>query len=121
MVSPYRAFFLTGFLLLAAGTLGLHFGLGWHWLWAYLVAVNVATIVLYGYDKQSSRSKWLRVPEKVLHGFAFLGGSPGAIAAQQLFRHKTQKRSFRVWFWVVLVLQVVLIAGVLWVRSRTHP
>jgi uncharacterized membrane protein YsdA (DUF1294 family) len=48
------------------------------------------------------------VPERVLHGLALLGGSPGAWAGMRLFRHKTVKGSFRAVFWFILAAQVAL-------------
>jgi hypothetical protein len=40
-----------------------------------------------------------RTPEKVLHASELLGGWPGALLAQQLFRHKTRKVSYQLVFW----------------------
>ena len=62
---------------------------------------------------------WLRVPERLLHFLAFAGGTPFALLAQQLLRHKTVKRSFRVVFWVVAVAQVVLIVLAVLYFSRS--
>jgi uncharacterized membrane protein YsdA (DUF1294 family) len=58
----------------------------------------------------------LRVPERVLHLTAFAGGTPGAFAAQRLFRHKTVKTRFRAWFWILFALQLGLAFG--WWYSR---
>ncbi|MCH9740517.1 MAG: cold shock and DUF1294 domain-containing protein [Epsilonproteobacteria bacterium] len=79
---------------------------------AYLVAINVTTFLLYGYDKFISSTQSVRVPEWNLHGVALLGGSPAGLASQQLFRHKTLKGSFQLVYWSVVILQV---GGTLWV------
>ncbi len=50
--------------------------------------------------------KW-RIPEKQLHAVALLGGWPGALLAQQLLRHKTQKASFQGIFWLIVALHQV--------------
>src|SRR5436190_14697220 len=71
-----------------------------------LVGVNLATLVLYGYDKAVAGGTWLRVPENVLHLLAFLGGSPAALLGRALFRHKTVKPSFRRMFWLIVALQL---------------
>jgi len=42
------------------------------WIGA-LAGVNLATVLLYGYDKAVSGGTKLRVPENVLHLLAFLG------------------------------------------------
>nr|WP_239090250.1 DUF1294 domain-containing protein [Marinomonas ostreistagni] len=53
--------------------------------------------MLYWFDKrQSQRKNKQRIPERVLLLFTLMGGALGAIYAQQRFRHKTQKRMFRV-------------------------
>ena len=75
---------------------------------SYLLAVNLTTFILYGYDKLISGTK-LRVPEKVLHLFALVLGSPAAFLAQRAFRHKTVKKSFRIVFNVTIILQSILV------------
>jgi uncharacterized membrane protein YsdA (DUF1294 family) len=48
------------------------------------------------------------VSENALLWTGLLGGWPGAIVAQQLLRHKTQKASFRSAFWMSVVANVVV-------------
>jgi len=43
----------------------------------------------------SARNGEWRTPESTLLMLAFIGGSPGAILGQQIFRHKTKKEPFR--------------------------
>lgn len=89
------------------------------WILGALAGINVATILLYGYDKAVAGGRRTRVPENVLHLLALLGGSPAALFSQSLFRHKTVKASFRRMFWVIVVVQVAAAAGALWWwRSR---
>lgn len=78
-------------------------------LLSYLLSVNLITFALYGYDKWIAQNEGLRVPEKILHGIALLGGSPGALGAQYLFRHKTSKASFQLVFWGIFIAQAGLI------------
>ncbi|WP_220099458.1 DUF1294 domain-containing protein [Alteromonas lipotrueiana] len=60
--------------------------------------MSLITFIWYWRDKRASvHEKW-RVSELTLHIMAILGGWPGACVAQQLFRHKTQKRTFRIVF-----------------------
>ncbi|NUT78536.1 DUF1294 domain-containing protein [Pseudomonas sp. C1C7] len=69
--------------------------------------VSVLAFFLYWSDKRKARSDSWRTPENVLHAVEFAGGWPGALLAQQVFRHKTRKVSFQVLFWgIVLVHQV---------------
>jgi uncharacterized membrane protein YsdA (DUF1294 family) len=89
--------------------------LSWPWLVAaWLVGVNVVTFLYYGHDKRRAQRGGRRVPEVALHTLAFLGGSLGAYAGMELFRHKTVKGTFRIFFWFVVVLQALLVAAVIY-------
>src|SRR4051794_22337767 len=68
-----------------------------HWLICWLFSVNIVTFLWYGVDKYISKQAllfWFRVPEKVLHMLSIIGGSPSALLAMMIFRHKTIKPSF---------------------------
>ena len=80
-----------------------------HLLLAYLLSINFATFLLYGYDKFISSGESLRVPELNLQILALLGGSPSALFAQKFFRHKTLKRSFQLIYWLIIVGQIGLL------------
>lgn len=73
------------------------------WLLAYGV-ISVVSFVQYWLDKRSAETGRWRTPEKTLHLSALLGGWPGALVAQQLFRHKTRKVSFQVLFWLIVAV-----------------
>ncbi len=75
-----------------------------------LVAVyNLVVFCVYGYDKRCAiRNKW-RVPEKVLLGLAFLGGSLGAYLGMSVFRHKTKHTRFTVLVPLFLLMHIVLV------------
>jgi uncharacterized membrane protein YsdA (DUF1294 family) len=66
--------------------------------------MSVLTFFLYWRDKHQARNEGWRTPEKVLHGAELLGGWPGALVAQQAFRHKTRKLSYQGVFWLIVVL-----------------
>jgi uncharacterized membrane protein YsdA (DUF1294 family) len=86
----------------------------WYTVVGYLGLVAVASIVtfaIYGFDKRRAAAGGWRVPERTLHLLAFVGGWPGAIAAQRQFRHKTRKLPFQVAFWGIVVLHVLLVAA----------
>lgn len=70
---------------------------------AYLL-MSAVTFLVYALDKRAARRGAWRVRESTLHSLALLGGWPGAIAAQQLLRHKTRARPFRRLFWATVVL-----------------
>ena len=84
-------------------------------VWAYIATINAVGFMMYALDKFLAKRSWLRIPESLLHLLAFSGATPAAIAAQQLFWHKTTKRSFQVKFWFIALLQ----AAVLYVTVYT--
>lgn len=101
----------------AYATLAVHSVLGLHWLWAYLMAINLIAFLFFGFDKvfvgflQRLR---IRVPEKVLiWGLAFPGGMAGAWAAMRVLHHKTSadKRAFRTELIMALLVQVMVAVG----------
>ena len=68
------------------------------------------TFAAYGLDKQSARERTWRTREKTLHLLSLFGGWPGALTAQGWLRHKTKKTSFRVDFWVTVILNLAALA-----------
>lgn len=83
-------------------------------LFYYLVAVNVVTFVFYGLDKWKARRGRWRIPEAALLWLAVLGGSPAALLAMWLFRHKTKHNKFRYGVPAILAVQVgvaILLVG----------
>ena len=79
--------------------------------YAYLVSINAIALLLYGYDKRQAVVGGFRVPELVLHLGALAGGSPAALVAQGLFRHKTRKFRFQVVFAAIILLQIAAVCG----------
>lgn len=69
--------------------------------------VSVVAFLLYWSDKRKARTERWRTPENVLHAVELAGGWPGALLAQQVFRHKTRKVSFQVVFWIIVLLHQV--------------
>lgn len=118
--SPYRLFTLLALLAGGAVAVALRLQFGTHWLLAGLAGVNVATLLLYAYDKAAAvRGGWVRVPERVLHGLALAGGTPAALLAQAAFRHKTLKRPFRARFVAICLVQLLaLVAWAYWGYGR---
>ncbi|MEG1039366.1 MAG: DUF1294 domain-containing protein [Pseudomonas sp.] len=66
--------------------------------------VSLVSFALYWRDKHQARNQGWRTPEKVLHASELCGGWPGALLAQQAFRHKTRKVSFQLSFWLIVAL-----------------
>lgn len=87
---------------------------GWMPELAWVVALSAVTLLTFGVDKLLARRGGPRVSERALLTLSLLGGSPGALAAMPLFRHKTVKGSFRRAFFGVIALQIVLVAAAWW-------
>jgi len=81
---------------------------GQSWLpLALYPTASLICLLLYWQDKQQARTQAWRTPEKILHASELLGGWPGALLAQQLFRHKTRKLSYQMVFWAIVALHQV--------------
>ena len=115
--SPITSWSLYGALATLVGMLVAYVGLGWDPLGSYLCSVNLVTLVFFGLDKWLAQRDAFRIPEAVLFGVIAVGGSPLGFIARYLFRHKTRKTSFRVKFWLIVVLQIAVIAAYwIWIR-----
>jgi uncharacterized membrane protein YsdA (DUF1294 family) len=77
---------------------------------AVYLAASLATAVAYGIDKAAAQSGAWRTSERTLHVLALLGGWPGALIAQRVFRHKSRKASFRFEFWATVALNCAALA-----------
>jgi uncharacterized membrane protein YsdA (DUF1294 family)/cold shock CspA family protein len=72
--------------------------------------VSGLTMFAYAFDKSAALNARWRTQEQTLHVFELLGGWPGALIAQQLFRHKTNKTSFQTTFWVCVFANIAGLA-----------
>ena len=72
-------------------------------------AVSLLAFFAYAADKRKAKRRRFRMSEATLLGLGFFGGAIGALAAMNLFRHKTRKW----YFWAVnflgLIWQVTLL------------
>jgi uncharacterized membrane protein YsdA (DUF1294 family) len=76
-----------------------------------LLTVNLVTVLRYWQDKQRARIGAWRAPESTLLGLAAIGGTPGALLACRLFRHKTRKQPFGTLLLVIAAAQAGAGAG----------
>ena len=72
--------------------------------------MSALTFILFGIDKYAAINGRNRIPENKLHLCSLLGGWPGALFAQPIFRHKTRKQSFQVLFWLMAVVNGSLLS-----------
>ena len=101
LLAAFAIAFATAFVVL---------GLPW-WMPAAYAVMSVIAFAAYGLDKSAARRAAPRISERTLLNIGLLGGWPGAVSAQQLFRHKTRKRSFRRAFWGTVVLNVLALTA----------
>lgn len=89
------------------------FAPGASWVLAPYALMSVVTFTVYAADKSAARRGAQRVPESTLHVLSLLGGWPGALAAQQMLRHKTRKQPFRAVFWATVAINCLVLAWAL--------
>ncbi|WP_336366051.1 cold shock and DUF1294 domain-containing protein [Marinobacter sp. C2H3] len=100
-----------GFWLAAVVVLGFFAALAGLWQQGYLPmaipaaygGVSLVLFFMYWADKRAAQSGSRRTPENTLHLFELCGGWPGALLAQQAFRHKTRKGSYQFVFWLAVL------------------
>lgn len=75
----------------------------------FIVGMSVLSFILYAMDKNAAEKRRWRTPESTFHMLSLLGGWPGAMIAQQGFRHKNRKRSFQIVFWLTVAGNLALV------------
>lgn len=82
-----------------------------------LVVLNLISFFLMAYDKRCAKAGKWRVPEKTLFIATACFGGLGGVLGMQLLRHKTKHWYFRLFFPMMLVVQIALLAaGVYWLN-----
>ena len=80
----------------------------------YLLVINIATFFTYGIDKwKAKKSKW-RIREASLLALAVLGGSIGAWLGMKVWHHKTMHKKFKYGVPAILILQIALLAYIIY-------
>ena len=77
---------------------------------AVLAVMNLLSFILMAHDKRCAKQGKWRVPEKTLFLATALFGGLGGVLGMQLLRHKTRHWYFKVFFPVLLILQIVALA-----------
>ena len=76
---------------------------------AVVVLMNIVSFALMGHDKKRARQGKWRVPEKTLFLVTACFGGLGGVLGMKVFHHKTQHWYFKVFFPVLLAIQVVVV------------
>ena len=74
-----------------------------------IAIMNIAAFVLMGHDKRCARQGKWRVPEKALFLMTACFGGLGGVLGMKVFHHKTQHWYFKVFFPVLLIVQIALL------------
>lgn len=75
-----------------------------------LVIMNITSFALMGHDKRCARQGKWRVPERRLFLVTACFGGLGGVLGMKVFHHKTQHWYFKIFFPVLLALQVAVLA-----------
>ena len=79
-------------------------------IWAALAILNLVSFSLMAYDKHCAKAGKWRVPEKALFIAAACFGGLGGVLGMTVCRHKTRHWYFRLFFPLLLILQIALLA-----------
>ena len=69
----------------------------------YLIS-SCCTFIVYAFDKSAAMNRRWRTQESTLHLLSVMGGWPGALIAQKMFRHKLKKTEFLIAFWITVAM-----------------
>lgn len=83
------------------------------WFVYPLLAINIFSFLLFGFDKWRAHRRGRRVPEMTLYLVTLLGGSLGSLLGMYTFRHKTSKTSFQIVIALILLIQIATVAYIL--------
>jgi uncharacterized membrane protein YsdA (DUF1294 family)/cold shock CspA family protein len=71
------------------------------------VTLSILAMFIYGTDKAHAATRDWRIPESWLHVLELMGGWPGALMAQNDFRHKTRKSLYQYIFRGIIALHLL--------------
>ena len=75
-----------------------------------ITVMNLVSFALMGIDKRRARRGAWRISERALFMTTACFGGLGGVLGMKVFHHKTQHWYFRVFFPVLLVLQIAILA-----------
>ncbi|WP_063651476.1 DUF1294 domain-containing protein [Aliivibrio fischeri] len=70
------------------------------------LGMSLLTYAMYAVDKNAAKKGNWRTPENTLHVLSLLGGWPGALFAQNQFRHKSKKQPFKTILWITIFMNI---------------
>ncbi|MDR0228171.1 MAG: DUF1294 domain-containing protein [Flavobacteriaceae bacterium] len=79
------------------------------YLFLYLFIINYITFTVFALDKERAQKRKNRISEKNLLTLCFFGGTVGGWFAMNKLRHKSSKESFKLKFYALFIVQVILL------------
>ena len=76
---------------------------------AIYTATSLLTFILYWSDKRAAKNGTQRTPESTLQLLSLVGGWPGGLFAQRIFRHKSSKKSFQFVYWLTVFFNIAVL------------
>ena len=70
---------------------------------------SLLTFILYWSDKRAAENGTQRTPESTLQLLSLVGGWPGGLFAQRIFRHKSTKKSFQLVYWLTVFFNIAVL------------
>lgn len=77
------------------------------------LGISALTFIAYAFDKSAARNNRWRTKESTLHMLGLAGGWPGALVAQNVYRHKSKKQTFQVAFWFTVAVNCAALGWLL--------
>ena len=84
----------------------------------YLTVISLISFIVTAWDKFCAKRDMWRVPEKTLLILSALGGSVAMYITMKTIRHKTKHPKFMVGIPVIIFLQAVAIAALIYFLYR---
>jgi uncharacterized membrane protein YsdA (DUF1294 family) len=75
---------------------------------AYLAFINVASGLIFSYDKLAAKNNRRRISEHSLHLFEILGGAFANLLLMYIIHHKNQKTKYYIWTWLILAAWILI-------------
>ena len=75
----------------------------------FCIVINIITFLVFGYDKWQAKNNKRLISEFNLLLLAGIGGTIGGLIGMNFFKHKTNKFSFILSFYAIVILQIVLL------------
>lgn len=77
-----------------------------YWILIGYISLSIVTFAVYAHDKSAAQKQVWRTKEANLHLLGLLGGWPGALWAQKILRHKSQKQPFKTLLWLTIMINI---------------